>query len=205
MIGLPPVLVGALHEMVALASPGVAVTFKGACGGKVIRETLALALLATHTLDPSGLTATPYGYAPTVIGVTVLSDVAMRKTVPSPMLVTHTLDPSGLTATPKGFAPTAIEVTALLEVSIRETLALALLSTHTLDPSGLTATPKGFAPTGIEVTAVVEGVVALASPDKAMTPRMENAVARTRVLRKNRILSEQLLVIISMPFKGRDQ
>ena len=40
----------------------------------------------------------------------------------------------------------------------------------------------------IEVTAVVEGVVALASPDKAMTARMANAVARTRVLRRNRML-----------------
>ena len=82
MIGLPPVLVGALHEMVALASPGVAVTFKGGCGGKVMRETVVPALLVTHTLDPSGLTATNVGAAPTVIGVTVLSEVAMRETVP---------------------------------------------------------------------------------------------------------------------------
>ena len=92
-------LVGALHEMVALASPGVAVTFKGACGGKVIRETLALALLATHTLDPSGLTAMPKGYDPTVIEVTALVVVLISETVPSFWLITHTLDPSGLTAT----------------------------------------------------------------------------------------------------------
>jgi hypothetical protein len=42
----------------------------------------------------------------------------------------------------------------------------------------------------IEVTAVVEGVVALASPGKVITPRMANAVAKIRVLRKYRILSE---------------
>jgi hypothetical protein len=114
----------------------------------------------------------------------------MRETVPSPLLVTHTLDPSGLTATPKGYAPTAIEVTVLLEVAMRETVPAPSLATHTLDPSGLTATPKGFAPTAIEVTAVVEGMVALASPDKAITPRMANAVARTRVLQKNRMLGE---------------
>ena len=78
----------------------------------------------------------------------------------------------------------------MLEVAMRETVLPPALATHTLDPSGLTATPKGFAPTVIEVTAVVEGVVALARPDKAMTARMANAVARTRVLRKNRMLGE---------------
>ena len=69
--------------------------------------------LATHTLDPSGLTATPKGFAPTVIEVTVLLEVAMRETVVPPKLVTHTLDPSGLTATLLGFTPTGIEVTAV--------------------------------------------------------------------------------------------
>jgi hypothetical protein len=64
-----------------------------------MRETVVPALLVTHTLDPSGLTPTLVGCNPTVIGVTVLSDVAMRETVVPPMLVTHTLDPSGLTAT----------------------------------------------------------------------------------------------------------
>jgi hypothetical protein len=89
--------------MVALASPGVAVTLEtleGDCGGKVMRETVVPPLLVTHTLDPSGLTATPMGCDPTAIVVTALLEVAMRETVPSPMLVTHTLDPSGLTATP---------------------------------------------------------------------------------------------------------
>jgi hypothetical protein len=99
VIGLPPVLVGALHEMVALVSPGVAVTFEGGCGGKVMRETVLSPLLVTHTLDPSGLTATSQGFAPTVIEVTKLLDVAMRETVPPLLFVTHTLDPSGLTAT----------------------------------------------------------------------------------------------------------
>jgi hypothetical protein len=65
-----------------------------------MRETVVPLLLVTHTLDPSGLTATPFGYAPTVIGVTALLEVSMRETVPAPLLVTHTLDPSGLTATP---------------------------------------------------------------------------------------------------------
>jgi len=111
VIGLPPVLVGALHEIVALASPGVAVTFKGGCGGKMMRETVVPALLVTHTLDPSGLTATNVGFVPTAIEVTVLLDVAMRETVVPPMLVTHTLDPSGLTAMPEGFPPTVIGVT----------------------------------------------------------------------------------------------
>ena len=107
-------------------------------------------------------------------------------------MVTHTLDPSGLTATPMGFAPTVIgePTTVLVAVSICETELPPMLVTHTLDPSGLTATPTGFAPTAIEVTAVVEGMVALASPDKAITPRMANAVARTRVLQKNRMLGE---------------
>ncbi|MEI8264080.1 MAG: hypothetical protein WCG59_09595, partial [Actinomycetes bacterium] len=83
-----------------------------------------------------------------------------------------------------------IGVTVLSEVAMRETVVPALLVTHTLDPSGLTATPKGAAPTVIGVTAVVEGVVALASPDKAMKARMANAVAKTRVLRRKRILGE---------------
>ena len=74
-------LVGALHEIVAVASPGVAVTLEGACGGKVIRETVMPPRFGTHTLDPSGLTATPVGLAPTEIEVTVLSEVAMRETV----------------------------------------------------------------------------------------------------------------------------
>ena len=65
-----------------------------------MRETVLPPELVTHTLDPSGLTATPKGFAPTVIEVTALSEVAMRETVLPPVLVTHTLDPSGLTATP---------------------------------------------------------------------------------------------------------
>ena len=105
-------------------------------------------------------------------------------------MVTHTLDPSGLTATPVGFAPTVIGVTALLDVAMRETVLPPWLVTHTLDPSGLTATSQGFAPTVIGVTAVVEGVVALASPGNVITPRMANAVAKIRVLRKNRILGK---------------
>jgi hypothetical protein len=56
----------------------------------------------------------------------------------------------------------------------------------------------------IVVTAVVEGIVALASPDKAITPRMANAVARTRALRKNRILGKKQLVIIPMLSIDRD-
>jgi hypothetical protein len=35
-------LVGALHEIVALASPGVAVTLEGGCGEKMMRETVPL-------------------------------------------------------------------------------------------------------------------------------------------------------------------
>ena len=112
--------------------------------------------------------------------------------MPSPKLVTHTLLPSGLTATNWGLAPTVIgePTTVLVAVLICETELPPSLTTHTLDPSGLTATPEGPAPTGIGVTAVVEGVVALASPDKAMKARMANAVAKTRVLRRKRILGE---------------
>jgi hypothetical protein len=77
-----------------------------------MRETLVLASLVTHTLDPSGLTATPTGPEPTVIVlVTRLVEVLIRETVvpwPPPLFVTHTLDPSGLTATKKGNAPTAM-------------------------------------------------------------------------------------------------
>ena len=74
----------------------------------------------------------------------------------------------------------------MFDVAMRDTVPSPWLVTHTLDPSGLTATPVGYVPTVIEVTAVVEGVVALASPCKVTTARMENAVAKTRVLRRNR-------------------
>ena len=87
---------------------------------------------------------------------------------------------------------------------MRETVPSPLLVTHTLDPSGLMATPAGPVPTVIEVTAVVEGIVALASPDKAMTPTMANAVARTRALRKNRVLGRKQLVITPMLSVDRD-
>ena len=119
-------------------------------------------------------------------------------------MVTHTLDPSGLRATPMGYNPTGIEVTALVVVLIRETVALPELVTHTLLPSGLTATPKGPVPTVIVVTAVCEGVIALASPGNVITPSVANAVARTRVLRKNRMLDEYLIVITPMLSVDRD-
>ena len=57
VMGLPPVLVGAVQEIVAWAFPGVAVKLSGGCEGKMIRETVPEPQLATHTLDPSGLTA----------------------------------------------------------------------------------------------------------------------------------------------------
>ena len=117
-------LVGAAHEIVALVSPGVAMTLEGGCGGKIIRETVALPELATHTLDPSGLTTMPWGTAPTVIEVTALLEVAMRETLALPEFDTHTLDPSGLTARPEGPFPTLIGVMALSEVSMRETVPL---------------------------------------------------------------------------------
>jgi hypothetical protein len=47
-----------------------------------MRETVSPPKLVTHTLDPSGLTATPKGCVPTVIEVTALLAVAMRETVP---------------------------------------------------------------------------------------------------------------------------
>ena len=99
MMGLPPVLVGAVHEIVAWAFPGVAVKLAGACGGKIIRETVPLPMFVTHTLDPSGLTTTRRGKSPTVIEVTLLVVVFIRETVDPPEFVTHTLDPSGLAAT----------------------------------------------------------------------------------------------------------
>jgi hypothetical protein len=82
VIALPPVLGGGLHERVAFASPGVAVTLEGDWGGKIMRETLELVSLVTHTLDPSGLTATPMGPEPTVIVlVTRLVEVLIREMV----------------------------------------------------------------------------------------------------------------------------
>jgi hypothetical protein len=66
----------------------------------LIRETVEPAPFVTHTLDPSGLTATPEGAVPTVIEVTALVMVLIRETVVPFWFVTHTLDPSGLTATP---------------------------------------------------------------------------------------------------------
>ena len=139
VMGLPPVLVGAVHEIVAWALPGVAVMLSGGCGGKIMRETVALSKFVTHTLDPSGLTATLRGLVPTVIEVTLLVVVLIRETVVPASFVTHTLDPSGLTATPRGLVPTAIEVTASVAVLTRETVALSKFVTQTLDPSGLTA------------------------------------------------------------------
>jgi hypothetical protein len=49
-----------------------------------MRETVVPPKFATHTLDPSGLTATPVGFVPTVIEVTALLDVAIRETVVPP-------------------------------------------------------------------------------------------------------------------------
>ena len=98
VMGLPPVLVGAVQEIVAWAFPGVAVKLAGGCGGKIIRETVPSLVFVTHTLDPSGLTATAMGPEPTEIEVTALVAVLIRETVSLPKLVTHTLDPSGLTA-----------------------------------------------------------------------------------------------------------
>jgi hypothetical protein len=57
VMGLPPVLVGAVQEIVAWAFPGVTVTLAGDCGGKIMRETVPESELVTHTLDSSGLTA----------------------------------------------------------------------------------------------------------------------------------------------------
>ena len=57
VMGLPPVLVGAVHEIVAMAFSGVAVALAGDCGGKIMRETVPESQLVTHTLDSSGLTA----------------------------------------------------------------------------------------------------------------------------------------------------
>ena len=86
----------------------------------MIRETVVPSLeplFVTHTLDPSGLMATPTGPEPTVIVlVTRLVEVLIREMVlpiPPPEFATHTLDPSGLTATPLGAEPTVIEVTAV--------------------------------------------------------------------------------------------
>jgi hypothetical protein len=56
----------------------------GGCGGKIIRETVVPPLFVTHTLDPSGLTATPKGFEPTVIEVATLVVVLIRDTVPLP-------------------------------------------------------------------------------------------------------------------------
>jgi hypothetical protein len=125
-----------------------------------------------------------------VIEVTALVVVLIRETVVPAEFVTHTLDPSGLTATLEGLEPTVIEVTALVAVLIRETVVPPEFVTHTLDPSGLTATPEGSELIVIEVTAVVEGVIALAGPGNVITLAIANAVARTRVLRKNRVLGK---------------
>ena len=65
----------------------------------LIRETVLLITFVTHTLNPSGLTATPRGPSPTFIEVTALVVVLIRETVVPPAFGTHTLDPSGLTAT----------------------------------------------------------------------------------------------------------
>ena len=47
----------------------------------LIRETVSLPRFVTHTLDPSGLTATALGPEPTVIEVTALVVVLIRETV----------------------------------------------------------------------------------------------------------------------------
>jgi len=124
VMGLPPVLVGAVQEIVAWVFPAVAMTLAGGCGGKIIRETVSLTTFVTHTLDPSGLTATWSGPVPTAIEVTAFVVVLIRETVLLATFVTHTLDPSGLSTANKGLVPTVIEVTAFVVVLMRETVPL---------------------------------------------------------------------------------
>jgi hypothetical protein len=50
----------------------------------LIRETVVPFWFVTHTLDPSGLTATREGPLPTVIEVTALVVVLIRETEPPP-------------------------------------------------------------------------------------------------------------------------
>src|SRR5664280_250704 len=68
-----------------------------------ITETVLLPGLATYTLVPSGLTATPVGPLPTLtVAVTVFVVVSTTETVLPYSFATYTFVPSGLTATPQG-------------------------------------------------------------------------------------------------------
>jgi hypothetical protein len=76
-----------------------------------ITETVLAPPLATYTLPPSALTATPTGSTPTgIVAATVLVTASITEIVLSLEFGTYTLTPSGATATPKGKAPTGIPV-----------------------------------------------------------------------------------------------
>src|SRR6266542_3769217 len=98
-----------------------------------IVDTVPLPWLATKTVLPSGVTASPNGDEPTVmsVGFFVLALTSIVDTVPLPLLVTKTVLPSGVTATPPGNEPTAMSVGffVLVFTSIVDTVPLRALKT----------------------------------------------------------------------------
>ena len=83
--------------------------------------------LTTYTRVPSGLTATAFAPALTIVSITVLKvplvgSVSITDTVPLVLLATYTRVPSGLTATPIGLVPTVtVAMRPKPEVSITDT------------------------------------------------------------------------------------
>ena len=99
--------------------------------------------LVTKTVLLSDVTATPFGFVPTVMSVRCffLVFTSIVDTVPLPLLVTKAVLPFGVTATPSGFGPTVMSSGCLVLVftSIVDTVLLRLLVTTAVLPFGVTA------------------------------------------------------------------
>jgi hypothetical protein len=79
----------------------------------LIIETVFEPELVTYARCPSGLTATPHGVKPTLMGEVsaVAAAVWITDTELALLLATYTVLPSGVIATPRGFPPMGIDAT----------------------------------------------------------------------------------------------
>ena len=64
----------------------------------LIRETVSLIMFGTHTLDPSGLTATPAGSEPTVIEVTAVCEGVIALAGPGNVIALRMANAVAITA-----------------------------------------------------------------------------------------------------------
>src|SRR5690242_16479177 len=106
-------------------------------------------MLATYTLLPSGVTASPFVNVmpPMLIDFTITLVCALITTT-SVSALTYTRVPFAFTATAVGaLLRGMVATTVLVETLITEMLAGVALHTNTLSPIGLTMIPEGFSPT----------------------------------------------------------